>query len=191
MPIRGAASPRTLEFHKAADFLEKFNREIARLTEANHTTDVIDHATNAAMTAWHLTDWAWHDIEKDKTAGPFQLMAKIAGKPVRSLADLQAFARETSLDVRYCESIAVSSKHFGSSGPEFSSAVQSRTEETRDPGKATALSFTVSELSTEIRNIRTVAELVLVEEMQRRPVLEILTGARDWWSELFSKIGLT
>jgi hypothetical protein len=190
MPPRNAALPRALEFRTAADFRQKLSREIDRVTDANETADVIDHATNAAMTAWHLTDWVWHDIEKDKTADPFRLIASIAGNPIRSLQEFQTFVRKTSLDVLYCESIAVSSKHFGSSGPEFSSAVQSRTEETHDARKATALSFTTSHLGTEMRQIRRVAELVLVEDGQRLPVLKILTGARDWWSDLLGEIKL-
>jgi hypothetical protein len=190
MPPRKGANPRTLEFRTAADFLQKLSREISRVSDANDATDVVDHATNAAMTAWHLTDWVWHDIEKDKTASPFRLIASIAGKPIRSLHDFQTFVREASVDVLYCESIAVSSKHFGSSGPEFSSAVQPRTEETRDARKATALSFTVGPLGTEMRRIRTVAELVLVEDGHRLPVLKILTGAKVWWSDLFGKIKL-
>src|SRR5258708_18890953 len=118
MPPRKPAHLRTLEFRTAADFLQKLNREITRVSDANETTDVIDHATNAAVTAWHLTDWAWHDIEKDKTADPFRLLASIAGKPIRSLEDFQTFVRAASVDVGYCASIAVSSKHCGSSGPE-------------------------------------------------------------------------
>jgi len=68
---RKPAHLRTLEFREAADFLQKLNREIARVRDVKETTDVIDHATNAAMTAWYLTDWVWHDIEEDRTAAPF------------------------------------------------------------------------------------------------------------------------
>jgi hypothetical protein len=48
----------------------------------------------------------------------------------------------------------------------------------------------VSPLGTEMRHMRTVAKLVLVEDKHRLPVLNILTGARDWWSDLFSNIKL-
>jgi hypothetical protein len=108
----GEAHLRTLEFREAADFLQKLNREIARVRDVKETTDVIDHATNAAMTAWHLTDWVWHDIEEDRTAAPFRLLTKTVGKPIRSLHGFQTFVRGASADVLYCESIAVASKHF-------------------------------------------------------------------------------
>lgn len=75
MAPRKPAHLRTLEFREAADFLQKLNREIARVRDVKETTDVIDHATNAAMTAWYLTDWVWHDIEEDRTAAPFRLLA--------------------------------------------------------------------------------------------------------------------
>jgi hypothetical protein len=68
--------------------------------------------------------------------------------------------------------------------------VLQRTEEMNDPGKATALTFTTSHLGTEVRHMRTIAELVLVEDEHRVPVLKILTGASDWWSDLFGKIKL-
>jgi hypothetical protein len=191
MPERSAARPRTLQFHTARDFLNKLDREIIRTQSANEATDVIDHATNAAMTAWHLTDWAWHDIDLDKAADPFRLLAAIAGEPIRSLKDFQKFVRKASADIQYCESIAVSTKHFGSSGPKFSSQVQHRTKEARGAEKATALEFSFSHLGTEIRHVRTVAELVLVEDADnRRPMHDILTGARDWWADLFGKIKL-
>ena len=80
------------------------------------------------------------------------------------------------MDVLYCESIAVASKHFGSSGREFSSAVQQRTEETNDPRKATALTFTTSHLGTEVRHMRTIAELVLVEDEHRVSTQDIDLG---------------
>ena len=159
-------------------FLQKLNREIARVRDVKETTDVIDHATNAAMTAWYLTDWVWHDIEEDRTAAPFRLLAKTAGKPIRSLHGFQTFVRAASVDVLYCESIAVASKHFGSSGREFSSAVQQRTEETNDPRKATALTFTTSHLGTEVRHMQTIAELVLVEDEHRVSTQDIDLGER-------------
>jgi hypothetical protein len=190
MPARKRSNPRTLQFRTAADFLQKLSREITRVSDANETADVIDHATNAAMTAWHLTDWVWHDIGRDKAADPFRLIAKIAGEPIRSLEDFQRFVRKNSMDVLYCESIAVSTKHFGSSGPEFSSQIQQRTEDTRDIQKTTALQFSFGPLGTEVRHTRTVAELVLIEDDAKRPVLKILTGAREWWSDLLRKIKL-
>ena len=83
-------------------FLQKLNREIARVRDVKETTDVIDHATNAAMTAWYLTDWVWHDIEEDRTAAPFRLLAKTAGKPIRSLHGFQTFVRAASgINIHY------------------------------------------------------------------------------------------
>src|SRR5438045_7150837 len=69
MAPRKPAHLRTLEFREAADFLQKLNREIARVRDVKETTDVVDHATNAAMTAWYLTDWVWHDIIHYKPLG--------------------------------------------------------------------------------------------------------------------------
>jgi hypothetical protein len=49
MPERKAKTTRALQLRTAADLLQKLDREIARLTGASKTTDVVDHATNAAI----------------------------------------------------------------------------------------------------------------------------------------------
>ena len=42
------------------DMLSKLQRELNRLANASadHAA-VVDHGTNAAWTAWHITDWVW------------------------------------------------------------------------------------------------------------------------------------
>ena len=40
------------------DMLNKLWREIDRLAQSSKRADIVDHALNAAWTAWHLIEWA-------------------------------------------------------------------------------------------------------------------------------------
>jgi hypothetical protein len=43
-----------------ADMLAKLRRELARVANASFSHEnLVDHATNCALTAWHITDWVW------------------------------------------------------------------------------------------------------------------------------------
>ena len=48
-------SPKMLAMDSSRDMLEKLRREIERLAGSIIRQEVVDHALNAAMTAWHLT----------------------------------------------------------------------------------------------------------------------------------------
>ena len=42
------------------DMLAKLQRELGRVASASFVRqDLVDHATNCALTAWHITDWVW------------------------------------------------------------------------------------------------------------------------------------
>ena len=51
------APPETFALDSSRDMLEKLKREIERLAGSIIRQEVVDHGLNAAMTAWHLTDW--------------------------------------------------------------------------------------------------------------------------------------
>jgi len=52
--------------------------------------DVVDHGLNAAMTAWHLTDWTWKEI---KDSPRLRSLATRAGTPIRELKQFQEFVK--------------------------------------------------------------------------------------------------
>ena len=68
-----------LAMQSSRDMLEKLRREIDRLAGSIIRQEIVDHGLNAAMTAWHLTDWAWKEIQ-DSTRRP-TLTAR-AGAPI-------------------------------------------------------------------------------------------------------------
>lgn len=42
------------------DMLAKLQRELDRVANASFfRQELVDHATNCALTAWHITDWVW------------------------------------------------------------------------------------------------------------------------------------
>lgn len=45
------------------NLLEKMSREMTRINSPSSLMDLQDHATNFALTAWHLSDWIWWAIE--------------------------------------------------------------------------------------------------------------------------------
>ena len=61
------------------------------------------------MTAWHLTDWAWREIE-GSTRRP-TLTAR-AGAPIRERKQFQELVKRNCAELAYCEGIAISTKHF-------------------------------------------------------------------------------
>ncbi len=95
--------------------LRKLDREISRACSAVAREEIADHCTNAAWTAWHLTEWVWADIKQDyalKTA-----LANEAGVSPQRF-DCDAFRRFVQSEAQcpalaYLEVIAVSSKHVG------------------------------------------------------------------------------
>src|SRR5262245_40371143 len=55
--------PKTLAINSSRDMLEKLRREIDRLAGSIIRQEIVDHGLNAAMTAWHLTEWTWREIQ--------------------------------------------------------------------------------------------------------------------------------
>ena len=116
--------PKTLAMQSSRDMLEKLRREIDRLAGSIIRQDIVDHGLNAAMTAWHLTDWAWREIE-GSTRRP-TLTAR-AGAPIRELKQFQELVKRNCAELAYCEDIAISTKHFTFSKlPVFSTKVTER-----------------------------------------------------------------
>jgi hypothetical protein len=117
-------TPKTFAINSSRDMLEKLKREIERLAGSIIRQEVVDHGLNAAMTAWHLTDWTWNEI---KESPRLRGLAARARMPIRELKQYQEFVKRDCTELAYCEGIAVSTKHFGFSKlPVFSTKVTER-----------------------------------------------------------------
>jgi hypothetical protein len=90
------------------DMLEKLRWELNNL-DFRQPYDIAAcqyHSFNCAVTAWHVTDWLWHDIS--------QLRDKLVdkkGKPFKECQDFQQYIREACPALRLCHQIANGSKH--------------------------------------------------------------------------------
>ena len=92
---------KTFAIDSSRDMLEKLKREIERLSSSMIRQEVVDHGLNAAMTAWHLTDWTWREIQ-DSTPRLRSLTAS-AGTRIRELKQFQEFVKKDCAELAYCE----------------------------------------------------------------------------------------
>ena len=103
----------TFDLVSCRDVLEKLRREIKRIKDAKDRQDVCDHGTNAAFTAWHMTDWVWADMKKNRAIRP--TIAKQADRDPGNfrLPAFQNYVTKNSKALRICRIIATASKHVG------------------------------------------------------------------------------
>src|SRR6266568_1665922 len=124
--------PKPFAINSSRDVLEKLKREIERLAGSIIRQEVIDHGLNAAMTAWHLTDWTWREIQG--SIPRLRSLTARAGTSIKELKQFQEFVKRNCAELAYCERIAVSTKHFAFSKlPVFSSKVTERFKISPDP----------------------------------------------------------
>src|SRR6516164_11865369 len=117
--------PKTLAINSSRDMPEKLKREIERLAGSIIRQEIVDHGVNAAMTAWHLTEWTWREIQGSMPR--VRTLTARAGTPIRELEQFQEFVKRDCAELAYCEGIAVSTKYFTfSKPPVFSTKVTER-----------------------------------------------------------------
>ncbi len=114
MPIRSSSTrSATFDLVSCRDLLDKLQREIMRIEKAAGRPDVCDHGTNAALTAWHLTDWVWADVKNNLPIR--SAIAKQAGRAANDF-DVREFQDYVAGGCKYlqiCRIIATASKHVG------------------------------------------------------------------------------
>ena len=103
-------SSKMLAMDSSRDMLEKLKREIERLAGSIIRQEVVDHALNAAMTAWHLTDCTWREVQNSIPRR--RILTARVGTPIKELKDFQEFVKRDCTEMAYCEGIAVSTRHF-------------------------------------------------------------------------------
>jgi hypothetical protein len=170
------------------DMLEKLRREIDRLAGSIIRQEIVDHGLNAAMTAWHLTDWAWREIQ-GSTRLP-TLTAR-AGAPIRDLKQFQELVKRNCAELAYCEDIAISTKHFAFSKlPVFSTKVTERFKIGPVPiskdGVATLHQF--SPIGENMTYTAQAAELWITDGRSLTPAAEILENAYQWWRKFIDEV---
>src|SRR5215471_17474127 len=180
--------PKTLAMQSSRDMLEKLKREIDRLAGSIIRQEILDHGLNAAMTAWHLTDWAWREIQ-GSTRLP--TLTASAGAPIRELKQFQELVKRNCAELAYCEGIAISTKHFTFSKlPVFSTKVTERFKINPDPigkdGGATRHQF--SPTGETITYTAQAAELWITDGGSLTSAAEVLEHAFQWWRKFFNEM---
>jgi hypothetical protein len=180
--------PKTLAMQSSRDMLEKLRREIDRLAGSIIRQDIVDNGLNAAMTAWHLTDWVWREIQ-GSTRRP-TLTAR-TGAPIRELKQFQELVKRNCAELAYCEDIAISTKHFTFSKlPVFSTKVTERFKINPDPigkdGGATRHQF--SPTGETVTYTAQAAELWITDGRSLTPAAEVLEHAFQWWRKFFDEM---
>src|SRR5215471_19826303 len=180
--------PKTRAMQSSRDMLEKLRREIDRLAGSIIRQEIVDHGLNAAMTAWHLTDWAWREIQ-GATRRP--TLAARAGAPIRELKQFQELVKRNCAELAYCEDIAISTKHFTFSKlPVFSTKVTERFKINPDPigkdGGVTRHQF--SPTGETITYTAQAAELWITDGKSLTPAAEVLEHAFQWWRKFFNEM---
>ena len=184
--------PKTFAIESSRDLLEKLKREIERLAGSITRQEVVDHGLNAAMTAWHLTDWTWREIQG--SIPRLRSLTARAGTSIRELKQFQEFVKRNCAELAYCEGIVVSTKHFAFSKlPVFSTKVTERFRISPEPigkdGGATLHQF--SPTGESITYTAQAAELWISDGRSLTPAAEILENAYQWWRKFIDEMSIS
>jgi hypothetical protein len=180
---------KTLAINSSRDMLEKLKREIERLAGSIIRQEIVDHGLNAAMTAWHLTEWTWREIQG--SIPRIRSVTEKAGTSIRELKQFQRFVKRDCAELAYCEDIAISTKHFTFSKlPVFSTKVTERFKINPDPiskdGGATRYQF--SPTGETVTYTAQAAELWITDGRSLTPAAEVLENAYQWWRKFIDEV---
>jgi hypothetical protein len=184
--------PKTFAINSTRDMLDKLKREIDRLAGSIIRQEVVDHGLNAAMTAWHLTEWAWRDIQ-DSIPRLRALTAR-AGMPIRELKQFQEFVKGDCAELAHCEGISVSTNHFAfSKPPVFSSKATQRFKIGPDPfGKnGGAKPHQFSPTGETVSYTAQASALWISDGRSLTPAAEILENAFQWWCQFVDELSIS
>jgi hypothetical protein len=184
--------PKTFAINSSRDMLEKLKREIERLAGSIIRQEVVDHGLNAAMTAWHLTDWTWREIQG--SIPQFRSLTARAGTPIKELKQFQEFVKRNCAELAYCEGIAVSTKHFAFSKlPVFSTKVTERFKVNPDPigkeGAATLHQFSAT--GGTVSYTVQASELWITDGRSLTSAAEVLEHAFQWWRKFIDEMSIS
>lgn len=184
--------PKTFAINSSRDMLEKLKREIERFAGSIIRQEVVGHGLNAAMTAWHLTDWTWREIQG--SIPRLRSLTARAGKPIKELKQFQEFVKRNCAELAYCEGIAVSTKHFAFSKlPVFSTKVTERFRISPDPigkdGGATLHQFSLT--GGTVNYTVQASELWITDGRSLTLAAEVLEGAFQWWRKFIDEMSIS
>jgi hypothetical protein len=164
---RSASLPQTFGFENCVDLYWKLYWEIACLQHVSphNIIDMKCFALNAAITAWHLTEWVFIDMT------PVQRERH----RIRSLIEFQNFARKHCRALHLCRQIATASKH--------------RTV-TLHADRGVTTDFGLTPLSQSEEQFGTNWEIVIKDGAATLLAINVLEEARSYWYRFISDLEL-
>lgn len=157
---------------EAPQLLGKLTAEIHQFTTSHFDTLKSGHlALNIAMTAWHMVDWVFADMNADQRA----LAGQILGGSIEKKGDLAALATKACEALRICQVIATAGKHV---------EVASRP----DPSLTTR--FELVDLSADDTNPQLLTAWVIEREGKEYPADQIFKDVHRFWENLLSDLGM-
>jgi len=90
------------------------NRELRRMEmHCFDEEEVVDHAINFCITAWHMCDWVWTERKRDYRL-KFDLAKLIEVDPSKfSVEEFRLAMLRKCEALKYCRQIATAAKHVG------------------------------------------------------------------------------
>ena len=106
--------PHTFSLDSARAFREKMKRELRRMDmHCFDEEEVVDHAINFCITAWHMCDWVWTERKRDYRL-KFDLAKLIEVDPSKfSVEEFRLAMLRKCEALKYCCQIATAAKHVG------------------------------------------------------------------------------
>lgn len=174
------------------DFLAKAGREIERLRffplairgGIEPRLEVADHAINAAVSLWHVTDWLarYNDPRSEALLAHAK---KVTGTPKSNRYEVLSEFVQKDAAISLCRDVCNGSKHLEFSHPQpvVSGTVNIKMTEERPLPMAAVMSASGSAEG------RWIAKIVL-EDGSRVPALEVYERALAYWQSLFAQFKL-
>jgi hypothetical protein len=128
-------------------------------------------ALNIAMTAWHMVDWVFADMDSDQRVRAGQIL----GGTIDKKSDLAALATKACDALRICQVIATASKHV---------------EVANRPDPSLATRCELVNLSADDTNLQLSAVWVIEREGKEYPADQIFKDVHRFWENLLSDLGM-
>lgn len=139
------------------------------------------HAYNAAVTAWHLSDWTWKFLSPEaQTRVALGLGFETSKNPMENLKNFQQAIRRKSRAIEICWDIANGSKHLDTH--KYSKVDAQMKVEVKS---ATASEFRAGQPLQTINY-----DFIVHWDNKTLRIIEVFEEARDFWMQFLHSLGL-
>lgn len=163
-------SGKTFEVVDALDLFRKLEWEYDRLRAVSIYDASVERsylALNAAMTAWHMTDWLCARFEREH----YKKLSSHAGVPIDNCKVFRAWVLGQRA-ISTCEQISVAGKHFN---------IDERTHKVTTKAEV---------IDSPFRDPQPLNYLMVIDHNSRMPIESVIGFALAFWRMVFVGVGL-